>query len=66
MNFPETKTVGFIGLGIMGQSMAGHILAGGYKLHVYNRSRAKAEALIERGAVWHDTPGEIAAFGLHR
>jgi 3-hydroxyisobutyrate dehydrogenase len=61
MNFPETKTVGFIGLGIMGQSMAGHILAGGYKLHVYNRSRAKAEALIERGAVWHDTPGEIAA-----
>jgi 3-hydroxyisobutyrate dehydrogenase len=61
MNFPETKTVGFIGLGIMGQSMAGHILAGGYKLHVYNRSRAKAEALIARGAVWHDTPGEIAA-----
>ena len=61
MNFPETKTVGFIGLGIMGQSMAGHILAAGYKLHVYNRSRAKAEALIERGAVWHDTPGEIAA-----
>jgi 3-hydroxyisobutyrate dehydrogenase len=61
MNFPETKTVGFIGLGIMGQSMAGHILSGGYKLHVYNRSRAKAEALIARGAVWHDTPGEIAA-----
>jgi len=61
MNFPETKTVGFIGLGIMGQSMAGHILAAGYKLHVYNRSRAKAEALIARGAVWHDTPGEIAA-----
>jgi 3-hydroxyisobutyrate dehydrogenase len=60
-NFPEIKTVGFIGLGIMGQSMAGHILAGGYKLHVYNRSRAKAEALIARGAIWHDTPGEIAA-----
>jgi 3-hydroxyisobutyrate dehydrogenase len=61
MNFPEIKTVGFIGLGIMGQSMAGHILAGGYQLHVNNRSRAKAEALIARGAVWHDTPGEIAA-----
>jgi 3-hydroxyisobutyrate dehydrogenase len=60
-NFPEIKTVGFIGLGIMGQSMAGHILAGGYKLHVYNRSRAKAEALIARGTIWHDTPGEIAA-----
>ncbi len=60
-NFPEIKTVGFIGLGIMGQSMAGHILAGGFALHVYNRSRAKAENLLARGAVWHDTPGEIAA-----
>jgi 3-hydroxyisobutyrate dehydrogenase len=60
-NFPEIKTVGFIGLGIMGQSMAGHILDGGYQLHVYNRSRAKADNLIARGAVWHDKPGEIAA-----
>ncbi len=60
-NFPEIKTVGFIGLGIMGQSMAGHILAGGYQLHVYNRSRAKADNLVARGAVWHDKPGEIAA-----
>jgi 3-hydroxyisobutyrate dehydrogenase len=60
-NFPEIKKVGFIGLGIMGQSMAGHILAGGFELHVYNRSRAKAENLLARGAVWHETPGEIAA-----
>jgi 3-hydroxyisobutyrate dehydrogenase len=61
MDFSDIKTVGFIGLGIMGQSMAGHILAGGYQLHVYNRSRAKAEQLIARGATWHDQPGEIAA-----
>jgi 3-hydroxyisobutyrate dehydrogenase len=60
-NFPEIKNVGFIGLGIMGQSMAGHLLSSGYTLHVYNRSRAKAENLLARGAVWHDTPGEIAA-----
>jgi 3-hydroxyisobutyrate dehydrogenase len=53
--------VGFIGLGIMGASMAGHILAGGHALHVYNRTRAKAADLVARGAVWHDTPGEIAA-----
>ena len=60
-DFPAIKTVGFIGLGIMGQSMAGHILAGGYQLHVYNRSRAKADDLVAKGAVWHDQPGEIAA-----
>jgi 3-hydroxyisobutyrate dehydrogenase len=60
-DYPAIKTVGFIGLGIMGRSMAGHIQAGGYQLHVYNRSRAKADDLVAKGAVWHDRPGEIAA-----
>jgi 3-hydroxyisobutyrate dehydrogenase len=60
-DFPAIKTVGFIGLGIMGRSMAGHIQAGGYQLHVYNRSRAKADDLVAKGAVWHDRPGELAA-----
>jgi 3-hydroxyisobutyrate dehydrogenase len=53
--------VGFIGLGIMGQSMAGHILAGGHPLSVYNRSRDKAAALLARGAQWCATPGEVAS-----
>jgi len=53
--------VGFIGLGNMGQSMAGHILQAGYPLRVYNRSRDKAETLLARGAVWCDSPGELAA-----
>jgi 3-hydroxyisobutyrate dehydrogenase len=53
--------VAFIGLGIMGHSMAGHLLAGGHKLVVYNRTRAKAEDLLSRGAVWADTPAEVAA-----
>lgn len=52
--------IGFIGLGIMGNSMAGHILAAGHELHVFNRTRAKAENLLAKGAVWHDVPGEIA------
>ena len=52
--------IGFIGLGIMGQSMAGHLLAAGHPLRVYNRSRAKAQALLDRGAVWCDTPGDVA------
>lgn len=53
--------VGFIGLGNMGRSMAGHILDAGYPLNVYNRSRDKAGELLARGALWCDTPGELAA-----
>ncbi|MEA3115720.1 MAG: 3-hydroxyisobutyrate dehydrogenase, partial [Caballeronia sp.] len=51
MNQSASKPViGFIGLGIMGASMAARIAAAGYPLHVYNRTRAKAEPLIEAGA----------------
>ncbi len=53
--------VGFIGLGNMGQSMAGHILKAGYPLNVYNRTRGKADDLLARGAVWCESPGELAA-----
>ena len=53
--------VGFIGLGIMGHSMAGHLLAAGHRLHVYNRSRGKADDLVAKGATWHDAPGKVAA-----
>lgn len=59
--FEDTKTVGFIGLGIMGRAMAGHILAAGHDLHVFNRTRARADDLVAAGATWHDTPGELAA-----
>jgi 3-hydroxyisobutyrate dehydrogenase len=53
--------IGFVGLGIMGQSMAGHLLAAGHPLRVYNRSADKAKALVEQGAVWCATPGAVAA-----
>ncbi|MBB2928094.1 NAD(P)-dependent oxidoreductase [Paraburkholderia silvatlantica] len=52
--------VGFIGLGIMGGAMAARIAAGGYPLHVYNRTRSKADALVAAGAHWHDTPAALA------
>ena len=61
MSNDERLQVGFIGLGIMGRSMAGHLQRAGHRLHVYNRSRAGAEALQAAGATWHDTPGELAA-----
>ena len=57
----DCAPVGFIGLGIMGASMAGHVLRGGHPLHVYNRSRARAEPLLAAGAQWHDSPGAVAA-----
>ena len=58
---PGSTRIGFIGLGIMGQSMAGHLQKAGYELHVYNRTRSKADALLQGGAHWHDKPGEVAA-----
>jgi 3-hydroxyisobutyrate dehydrogenase len=54
-------SVAFIGLGLMGAHMAGHILAAGHPLHVFNRTRGKAEGLVARGATWHDDPGSAAA-----
>ena len=54
------KAIGFIGLGIMGRHMAGHILAAGHELHVYNRSRGSAEALLAERAIWHNSPGAVA------
>ena len=52
---PEKTSVGFIGLGVMGKSMAGHILKAGYEVHVYTRTKAAAEELVAKGAVWEDS-----------
>ena len=52
--------VGFIGLGIMGQSMASHLLAAGHPMAIYNRSPEKTEALVARGAKAVNTPAQVA------
>ncbi len=57
----DTSTIAWIGTGVMGVPMAGHLMDGGWKVVVYNRTKAKAEPLLERGAQWADTPGEAAA-----
>ena len=54
------ETVGFIGIGVMGKSMAGHLLAAGYKLRIYTRTKEKARELIDKGAIWCDTPATVA------
>ena len=53
--------VAFIGTGIMGAPIAGHILDAGYPLTVYNRTQAKAQPLVDRGAELAATPAEAAA-----
>lgn len=57
----STHSIAFIGTGVMGRSMAGHLLRAGHSLHVHNRTRAKAQPLLDAGAMWHDTPGSAAA-----
>lgn len=52
--------IAFIGTGVMGRSMAAHLLDGGFSLTVYNRSREKASELLEKGACWAESPGEAA------
>ena len=54
------QRIGWIGTGVMGASMCGHLIAAGYPVTVYNRSRDKAQALLEKGAVWADTPAAAA------
>lgn len=60
-NLPQISSIGFIGLGIMGQRMAGHLLAAGYKIHVFNRTQSKTDTLVTKGAIWHPNPGAVAA-----
>jgi 3-hydroxyisobutyrate dehydrogenase len=53
--------IGWIGTGVMGRSMAGHLLEAGHRLRVFNRTREKAGPLLDRGAEWADSPAAAAA-----
>ncbi|MBT2687812.1 NAD(P)-dependent oxidoreductase [Bacillus sp. ISL-47] len=57
---PENTVVGFVGTGVMGKSMARHLLKAGYPLVVYTRTKEKAFDLLESGAEWAETPLEVA------
>jgi 3-hydroxyisobutyrate dehydrogenase len=53
--------VGFIGLGVMGRSMARHLRAAGHPMSVYNRTRARADEVVALGAEWQASPAAVAA-----
>jgi 3-hydroxyisobutyrate dehydrogenase len=57
---PGKTRVGWIGTGVMGASMCGHLLAKGFSATVYNRTKAKAEGLLAKGAAWADSPKAVA------
>ena len=52
--------LGFVGLGLMGSRIVKRLLGAGHQVSGYNRTRAKAEALIQAGMQWKETPGEVA------
>lgn len=56
----DNTVIGFIGVGVMGKSIARHLLAAGYPVKVYTRTKAKADELLAQGATWAQTPKEIA------
>lgn len=57
----DKPAIGWVGTGVMGVSMCGHVLDAGYPVTVTTRTRSRADALIARGATWADTPAEVAA-----
>ncbi len=57
---PSTHTIGWIGTGVMGRWMCQHLMDAGYKAVVHNRTAAKAQPLLDAGAVWADSPAAVA------
>lgn len=57
---PGRTRIGWIGLGVMGRSMCGHLMDRGFSATVYTRTRSTADALLENGATWADSPKVVA------
>jgi 3-hydroxyisobutyrate dehydrogenase len=53
--------IGWIGTGVMGSSMCGHILTAGYRVTLHSRTKAKAQPLVDLGATWAENPRTVAA-----
>jgi 3-hydroxyisobutyrate dehydrogenase len=64
MSAPFTVTkdtrIGWIGTGVMGLSMCGHLMAAGHPAIVYNRTRSKTDPLVAKGAIWAESPRAVA------
>ena len=56
----EKLKIGWIGSGVMGNAMCGHLLAAGHRISLFNRTRSKAEGLVDKGAQWCESPLAVA------
>lgn len=57
---PATTSIGWIGTGVMGRSMCGHLIDAGFKATVYSRTKSKADDLVAKGATWVESPKQVA------
>jgi 3-hydroxyisobutyrate dehydrogenase len=57
---PGTTRIGWVGTGVMGRWMCQHLMTKGYAATVYNRTKERAQPLLDAGATWADTPAEVA------
>ena len=55
----ETR-IGWVGTGVMGLSMCGHLMAKGHPATIYSRTKSRAQSLLDRGAAWAESPGAVA------
>jgi 3-hydroxyisobutyrate dehydrogenase len=58
---PNKTRIGWIGTGVMGRSMCGHLMAAGYQATLFSRTKEKAKELIDKGAKWAGSPRDVAA-----
>ena len=56
---PETTRIGWIGTGVMGLSMCGHLQAKGHPVTIYSRTKSRSQSLLDKGAAWADTPAGV-------
>ncbi|MBO9129865.1 NAD(P)-dependent oxidoreductase [Bacillus sp. 165] len=54
----ESTSIAFIGTGVMGKSMVRHLIKAGYTVYIYNRTKEKAEELLQEGALWRESPAQ--------
>jgi 3-hydroxyisobutyrate dehydrogenase len=57
----KATRIGWIGTGVMGSSMCGHVLTAGYRVTLHSRTKAKAQPLVDLGAMWAENPRTVAA-----
>jgi 3-hydroxyisobutyrate dehydrogenase len=56
----DRMKIGWVGTGVMGNAMCGHLLEKGHEIHVHNRTKSKTQNLVSKGAHWCDTPQQVA------